>query len=228
MVATLRVIESMTIPLAKHIVGSSLGRASKMPGSTWGISAAACKRGQELARIPGSVCAKCYAARGHYSGPTVVAAHERRLAGVSDPRWARAMAYLIRAYDQRWFRWFDSGDIQDRAHLDKIVAVAKATRKTRHWLPTHEADLVGDYLADKGGFPDNLTVRLSADYIEDRATTPTHGLPTATVHKFKGEPVEFTRRNDSIECRAYLRGNTCGTCRACWDTRVQNVSFPLH
>ena len=175
------------------------------------------------------MCSSCYARRGHYTCRSVKGAHARRLVGIAHPEWVKAMSYLLRAYDERWHRWFDSGDLQGVDHLDKIAAVARRTPHTRHWLPTHETYVVGEWLAAGNTIPANLCIRISADNVEDRPTAPTWDLSTATVHKFKGEPVEFPAgRNASIECRAYTRGNTCGTCRACWDPRVQNVSFPLH
>ncbi len=99
----------------------------------------------------------------------------------------------------------------------------------RHWLPTHEPFIVGAYLDSGETLPDNLCVRISADLIEDRPTTPTWGLPTGTLHRHRGEPVPAAsvQRRHSIECRAYQRGGVCGSCRACWDGRVANVSYRL-
>lgn len=209
------------------IVGGDLGSPSKMPGMSWGISAAECNRGSELKSEPGSVCAVCYADnRGHYGCTTVVNAHRRRLRGLDHPRWVEAMAFLINVWGVQWFRWFDSGDLQSFEHLAKICAVCRKTSRTRHWLPTHERELVREYLETRR-FPSNLTVRISADYI-GQPPGDSFGLPTSTVNVRKGEPVQVGRRKDSIECRAYTRGNHCGHCRACWDQRVPNVSYPKH
>jgi len=220
---------AMSLPLARQIIGGDLGSTSKMPGHSWGIAASACARGSVLAMQPDTVCSRCYAMRGHYACPSVVNAHERRAAGLADPRWVQAMAYLLRAYDERHFRWFDSGDLQSVDHLAKICQVASRTAHTRHWLPTHEPFIVGQYLAGGGIVPPNLVIRISADHIEDRPTTDTYGMCTATVHKHRGEPVPAPggNRKHSIECRAHVREHRCGPCRACWDPRVKNVSYPL-
>ncbi len=233
MVATRKVhlAMAMTLPLARSIVGSDLGRPSKMPGTSWGISARDCSRGAELATQPGTVCGICYARRGHYTCGSVVAAHSRRLEGLDHPRWVAAMAYLIRVHGENWFRWFDSGDLQSVGHLAKICDVARRTRRCQHWLPTHEHEHVREYLADGGIVPPNLCIRISADHVEDRPTNPPVGarIATSTVHKFKGEPVPAAsgRRKHSLECRSYLNENRCGQCRACWDPRVKNVSYPI-
>lgn len=219
---------AMNMPLAVSIVGSTLGHASKMPGRTWGISAKDCNAGSKIALTPGTVCASCYARRGHYTAGSVVRAHERRLAAISDPRWAEAMAYLINTLGVEWFRWFDAGDIQSIEHLDKIFQVCAKTPNTNHWLPTHEVFLVGGFLKSRE-VPQNLCIRISADYVEDRPYE-TFGLPTSTVHLHKGEPVPSAsqKRSESIECTAYKRENHCGSCRACWEPAVLNVSYPKH
>jgi hypothetical protein len=71
--------------------------------------------------------------------PVVQAAQYRRLEAIKSPLWVGAMALLINSKKSKWFRWHDSGDIQDVDHLLKIFAVCKLTPDTRHWLPTREA-----------------------------------------------------------------------------------------
>ena len=216
----------LTVLMAEEIIGGSLSHPSKMPCPAWGISATACKRGSRLAEKPGTVCASCYARRGHYLGPTVIAAHERRLAALADPRWPDAMAVLVDAYCRgAFFRWFDSGDIQNLAHLDQILWVARRTPTVRHWLPTHEVRLVAGKL---DAIPSNMVVRISADRI-GRMPHESFGLPTSTVHRYAGEPVRPSpRRGNTIECQAPKRGHRCGPCRACWAPRVANVSYLLN
>lgn len=214
----------LTVPEAEAIIGGSLSRPSKMPCPAWGISAEDCRRGSRLAEKPGTVCAACYARRGNYLGPSVVAAHARRLEALAHPLWCDAMAFLIDAYAHGGhFRWFDSGDLQSAAHLDMIAWVARKTPSVSHWLPTRETGIVRPRL---DAIPKNLTVRVSADMI-GRMPRNALGLPTSTAHREPGEPVQArsSRRNDSIECLAYLRGHRCGTCRACWSPKVANVSY---
>jgi hypothetical protein len=223
----------MNVPLARRIVAGglkALSEPSKMPGAAYGLPADCCQRGRKLAKVPGSVCSQGYCHQGRYRFQTVRAAQLARLVCLEDSRWSEAMAFLLNCfpYDGH-FRWFDCGDLQGVGHLEKIVDVCLATPDMKHWLPTHEPFMVGAYLETGGELPDNLCIRISADMIEDRPTTPTWGLPTSTVHRWKGEPVPAADgdRRKSIECRAYLRGHKCGPCRACWDPRVANVSYPL-
>jgi hypothetical protein len=159
--------------------------------------------------------------------PSVKNAHKRRLEAFTDPRWAEAAAYQINVLGVTWMRWFDSGDLQSVEMLDVINEVCKRTRHTNHWMPTHEVDRVGEFL-QHGALAKNLVVRISAPFIEDRPFK-TWGLPTSTVHRHDNEPVPAASglRKDSIECKAYTRGNKCLTCRACWSGKVKNVSYPL-
>lgn len=231
----------MTIPRAAHIVAGRfkpLGEPGKIPGFSWGIPAFRCIRGAWLAEQPGIVCESCYARRGWYMARNVAKTQYARLEGLEHPLWAEAMTYLIGHCVSEHFRWFDSGDLQSTQHLAQIVEICRATPHVKHWLPTHEPCMVGLYLKSGGQIPDNLCIRISADYIESAPTTRTFGLPTSTVHRFKGEPVPIpgAPRKASIECSAYRRTagygrritTSCGKCRACWDTRVQNVSYKKH
>ena len=157
----------------------------------------------------------CYALKGNYLFSNVKDAMERRLASLKDPRWVDAMSFLLRdlaGKKPRFFRWHDSGDLQNISHLHKIVAVAKRTPDIQHWLPTKEKGLVLSYV---NPFPANLTVRLSAYHLD--TTLKGEGLPTSSV----------TTMGDET-CPAYTQGGKCGSCRKCWDPAIRNVSYPKH
>ena len=236
----LKVVEAKEIALGGPT--KKLGEPSKMPGYTFGLSAFDCKRGAELAEIPGSVCYGCYARKNFYSMKHVRKAHQERMDRLNHPQWVDALVLLIeRSTDPSdpVFRWHDSGDIVSVAHLKRIVEVAERTPWVRHWLPTHEHDMVREFLKEGNEVPQNLCIRLSADMI-DEAPNFNDGLedlPTSSVHSAEGFPVQVSdNRKHSIECRAYTRtnpnrgrgGGYCGNCRACWDPRVKNVSYPYH
>src|SRR5208282_778207 len=117
----------MNLREAKELTGGGLGYPSKMPGTSYGISAHACLTGSKLASVPGSVCHGCYALRNNYNYSSVKTAHARRLASIVGPHWSAAMAYLIEHSSERYHRWHDSGDLQSVDHLTKICAVAALT-----------------------------------------------------------------------------------------------------
>ena len=100
----------MKIKEAKQITGS-LTRTSKMPGLSYSLPAWECKTGSKLRKVPGSVCASCYALKGNYTRyKAIKAAQYVRLDSLKDQRWVAGMvAQIIR---QKYFRWHDAGDIQ--------------------------------------------------------------------------------------------------------------------
>jgi len=116
-----------------------LSKPSKMPGWSIGLPAKECKTGGKLQKVEGSVCYNCYALKGCYVFKVVQDAQYKRLAAITNPLWVGAMATLINSKKSDVFRWHDSGDIQDEAHLLKIFSVCKLTPKIKHWMPTREA-----------------------------------------------------------------------------------------
>ena len=202
---------------AKLIAGS-LGRPSKMPGLSYGISALSCNVGAKLAKIAGSVCNGCYALKANYSYPSVRKAHLQRYNGLTSISWVDSMVTLIGKSNTDYFRWHDSGDLQSFQHLLDIVRIADRLPSVQFWLPTREKSLVNKYTAAFGDFPTNLVVRVSAAMVDAKA--PEGYTNTSTVHT--------DNLIDGVECKAYLNKNKCGDCRLCWNKSVKNVSYRLH
>jgi len=204
-----------TIKQAQAIAGT-LSNPAKMPGKSTGTPAEYCQVGSKLRNVKGSVCEGCYALKGSYTMyPAVKPAQERRFTGVMDSQanpepWIAAMVTMMRR--QEYFRWHDSGDLQGTWHLANIAEVARRTPNTKHWLPTREYRMVKDYTGD---IPANLVVRLSAHMVDGPA--PEMGYPTSTVLTTEG-----------ADCPSRFQDNSCGDCRRCWDSNVQNVSYHKH
>jgi hypothetical protein len=112
---------------ALKLVGG-LSKPSKMPGWAYGIPAAECKTGAKLKLVPGSTCEGCYADKGCYVFPVVQAAQYRRLAAIKNPLWVEAMATLINSKKSKYFRWHDSGDVQDVATFLRSLKFANLHR----------------------------------------------------------------------------------------------------
>ena len=194
---------------AKAITGG-LSAPSKMPGPAYNLPAVNCITGQKLVNVPGSVCAGCYALKGRYRFPNVQQALRRRLDSLTHPDWIRAMVVLID--NAPWFRWHDSGDLQGPEHLKKIFEVCKLTPSTQHWLPTREAGMLK--LMDPDIVPPNLIIRLSGHMIDGKNST---FWPWTSSVSSQGKT-----------CPALDQGNSCRDCRACWDRKVDNVTYPKH
>ena len=123
-----------------------------------------------------------------------------------------------------FFRWHDAGDLQSVDHLSKIATIARHLPKTLFWLPTREYDIVKDFLKTKS-IPVNLVIRMSAMMIDAPAKLPLSlkgfaNILTSTVHDQK----ELT----GFKCVAPSQEGKCGSCRACWDNTVTNVSYHAH
>ena len=194
---------------ALKIVGG-LSKPSKMPGWAYGLPAKECKTGSKLVKVKGSTCHGCYALKGCYVFKVVQEAQYRRLASVKHELWTAAMALLINSKKSKYFRWHDSGDVQDEAHLLKIFAVCKLTPSVKHWMPTREA-WVKRFLPLK---PHNLIVRFSAPMVDQEA--PSSWPHTSTVV------------TSGRTCPAPTQDNECKDCRACWDPSVKNVAYGQH
>lgn len=228
----------MTLEEAQEIVGTKeLGVTLKMPGFSFGLSAKDCITGSKLQNVEGSVCHRCYALRGNYTFPHVVDAHRRRLEGLSNPNWVEAMVMLIdhsrqiqrrknKNIDTEFFRWNDSGDLQSVQHLDNICKICKLTSAIRHWMPTREYSIVQAFVAQGGGIPKNLTIRLSGHMIGGpvpKALAKKLGVQMSSVHmKDASLPKGFTA------CIAHDQGNQCLDCRRCWNKNYKIISYPKH
>ena len=124
--------------------------------------------------------------------------------------------------DNRFFRWHDSGDLQNLTHFKKIIKICEATPYTRHWLPTKEKGIIKKFISGGGVLPENLVIRLSG-YMVDDTPPSVRGLPgvlTSTVHKDE-EP-------HGRECPAPKQNGMCDDCRACWNEDVKNISYIKH
>lgn len=183
---------------------------------------------QALDTCPGSVaadgglvdaCKGCYATTGNY-----------RFANVKAPRlhnrddWQRDewVADMVKALDSdRYFRWFDSGDMYSLDLAQKMLDVMKATPHVKHWLPTrmHKFAKFANVLAQMKELA-NVSVRFSSDSVTGEYVEGLHGsviVPTAD-----------NVTDGMTLCRAYANDGKCNGCRACYDKTVPVIAYPAH
>ena len=194
---------------ALKLVGG-LSKPSKMPGWAYGIPAKECKTGSKLQKVEGSTCYNCYALKGCYVFKVVQEAQYRRLRSIKHPGWVRAMTQLLQSKKSKFFRWHDSGDVQDLKHLAKIFEVARRTPDIQHWMPTREA-WVKPFLKYA---PSNLVIRFSMPMVDQPAADSWPHTSTVVT----------TGRT----CPAPDQDNACGDCRACWDPKIRNIAYGQH
>lgn len=246
-------MEKMTVKNAQEQSGKvSLGN-TKMPSTTFAISAKACGVGSKLVKVEGSTCSRCYALKLQNLRPSVNKGWTDnlnkavKLINDNPNLWAKMQAFQIlrgcKKLGISFHRWFDSGDLQSVAMLRAIVLCAELTPEISHWLPTREAMIVKEYRKQYGPEPENIVIRVSATMINDKPISGHNN--TSTVHK-KGEKIH------GKECLAYRTNKDskvvdldvfeamtkaekkdqdfghCGDCRACWSKDVSNISYKLH
>ena len=167
-------------------------------------------------------CKKCYAGKGCYVFPVVKAMYEKRYQAIERIEWVDYMAELITQKYKKldksrlFHRWFDSGDVQSYSHLMKIFEVCELTPHIKHWLATKEYKIIDKI--DEKDVPKNLCLRVSATKID--GAIPKFWKWTSGVHRDK--------KAIGRECPAYKQDGECGSCRACWNRNIKQVSYKEH
>lgn len=185
---------------------------------------------QALDTCPGSIespgvlvdaCKGCYATTGNYNYPNVKAprAHNREDWQRTD--WVDAMVQHLQ--NDRFFRWFDSGDLYSLGLAEKILEVIQRTPWCMHWLPTrmHKFPKFLQVLQLMKAQP-NASVRFSSDSINGGYTAGLHGSTITASNEATDIPAGVTL------CRAYEHEGKCSGCRACWSKEVDVIAYPAH
>ena len=195
-------------------------KAGKMPCRSWSL--------QALATCPGSVdasgslvpaCSGCYATTGNYNFPNVKGPRVHNKEDWKRDEWTDDM--VAELDNDRYFRWFDSGDMYSLKLAQKMLDVMKRTPWVQHWLPTrmHKFAKFADVLAQMQALP-NVVVRFSSDSITGE-TIP--GETTSTII-----PTVDDASDDMVVCHSYERDGKCGSCRACWNKDNKVIAYPQH
>ena len=183
---------------------------------------------QALDTCPGSIaapgelvdaCKGCYATTGNYRFENVKAPRRHNKEDWQRMAWVDDMVAELNK--DRFFRWFDSGDMYTLALAEKILEVMKRTPWVSHWLPTrmYKFPKFRQVLAEMQALP-NVSVRFSSDSITGQYTKKLHGsviIPTAADIK-----------PGMTLCRAYENEGKCNGCRACYDKKVKVIAYPAH
>ena len=142
-----------------------LSKASKMPGRSWSLQALdTCPASRKADGSLVDACSGCYATTGNYRFKNVKAPREHNREDWKRDQWVDDM--VAELDNDRYFRWFDSGDVYDVRLAFKILEVMKRTPWCNHWLPTrmHKFSKFGPVLAEMSALA-NVVVRLSSDSI---------------------------------------------------------------
>ena len=197
-----------------------LSKAGKMPCRSWSL--------QALDTCPGSVgrdgdlvdaCKGCYATTGNYQFPNVKAPRLHNKEDWKRPEWVSDMVKELD--NDRYFRWFDSGDMYSVKLAEKMLDVMTQSPHCKFWLPTrmHKFMKFRPVIVAMERLP-NVVVRKSSDSINGRLI---RGKTISTIVPYAGAETE-----GMTLCSAYDNEGKCGDCRACWDKKTKIIAYPAH
>ena len=196
-------------------------KPSKMPCRSWSLQALdTCPASKDDNGDLVPACKGCYATTGNYRFPNVKAPRVHNREDWQQSDWVAVMSQELD--NDRYFRWFDSGDVYDIRLARKILAVMQSTPHCKHWLPTrmHKFAKFKQVLAEMAALP-NVVVRLSSDSVLGEV------VPDAS-HSSTIVPERSYLTSTMSLCGASDREGKCGPCRACWNKDVSIVAYPAH
>ena len=190
-----------------------------MPCKSWSLEA--------LATCPGSLkddgslvdaCSGCYATTGAYLWPASKNVRSLNKEGWKDADWVSDMVKAIGK--DKYFRWFDSGDMYALGLAEKMFQVMVATPNTKHWLPTrmYKFPKFRAILEAMSELP-NVSVRYSSDSV-DGTYSNIHG--STIIPEGMAIPAGVT------VCQAPSQAGKCMDCRACWNKAVPVIGYISH
>tara|TARA_R110000772_G_scaffold135763_1_gene244338 strand:+ start:445 stop:1146 length:702 start_codon:yes stop_codon:yes gene_type:complete len=216
-----------------------LSKPSKMPCKSWSLQALeTCPASKKPSGELVDACKGCYATTGNYRFPNVKAPRISNKEDWKRDDWSQDMIQELDT--ERYFRWFDSGDLYSLKLAEKILEVMKATPWCKHWLPTRMYKLAKfTQIIAKMNSLDNVVIRLSGDEVLGQVIEGAQVSAIAPIlinTKIEGKKVS-TLDHDAVSkyitkdmtiCPAYKQGGKCKTCRSCWSKTTKITLYPAH
>ena len=197
-----------------------LSKTSKLDGiKSWSL--------QALDTCPGSknadgslvdACSGCYATTGMYNFPNVKAPRLDNKEDWKREDWTTDMIKALKK--EKYFRWFDSGDMYALELANKIYTIMEATPHVKHWLPTRMAKFpkFNTILSKMQALP-NVMVRFSSDSVMGQYTKEHGSVIVPTLADV----------NDNMSpCLAYESDGKCNGCRKCYDKEIPVIAYIAH
>ena len=196
-----------------------LSKASKMNCKSFSlpVNLEVCKGMIDATGKVKPVCQSCYAKKGFYHMPVVKAVRENNLIASKKIDFAKHMIKLLEK--QKYFRWFDSGDVYSNDFLRTIEEICYNTPHVKHWIPTKSRELFNQPTWDRLESLPNVTVRYSSPSIIGTYEEK-HGSTVSSVIKKSTKELFY--------CPASNQKGKCNDCRACWNKNLKVVSYLKH
>ena len=197
-----------------------ISKVGKLNSRSWSLEAletCPASKGSDGELVP--ACKGCYAVGGNYRFKNVKEARSHNKKDWQRVEWVADMIEELDA--DRYFRWFDSGDMYSLRLAEKMYEICKATPWTRHWIPTrmHKFKKFRDVI-DRLNALDNVVVRLSSDGINGEIIQEAEY--SSTIIPFIDSVTVAT------VCNAPLQDGKCKKCRLCWDKSTKVIAYAGH
>ena len=200
-----------------------LSDTSKLGVKSWSL--------QALNTCPASVdskgnlvdaCSGCYATGGNYRFSNVKAVREYNKQVWQNEDFVND--FVEKLDTERYFRWFDSGDMYSLSLAKKIYEIMLNTPHVKHWLPTrmYKFKKFEGILKNMQDLP-NVTIRLSSDDITGEKVNSDLIKTNSTIL-----PIELSEGYAGFICPAYKQGGECLTCKVCYNKSVETVAYIAH
>ena len=217
----LKVLTTMIkIATSSKFTGIRLSKVKKLDGiRSWSLEAGpTCPGSYDKNGNVIDVCEGCYAKGGNYKRfPHVNESRRHNRHDWKRDEWVSDM--IAELDNDRYFRWFDSGDIYHKGLANKILLVCSQTQWVKHWIPTRSYKIksIHRILVKINALP-NVVVRYSSDSI------------VGDYGRIHGSTIIPNKTADDSQlsiCKSYETGR-CNGCRNCWDKKVCVVAYPAH
>ena len=200
-----------------------LSDTSKLGVKSWSL--------QALNTCPASVdskgnlvdaCSGCYATGGNYRFSNVKAVREYNKQVWQNEDFVND--FVAKLDNERYFRWFDSGDLYSLSLAKKIYEIMLNTPHVKHWMPTrmHKFKKFEGILKNMQSLP-NVTIRLSSDDITGEKVNSDLIKTNSTIL-----PSELIEGYDGFICPAYKQDGKCLTCKACYNKSEETIAYVAH
>lgn len=198
-----------------------LSNTSKLGCKSWSLQAIeTCPAAKDAKGELVPACKGCYATAGAY-----------RFGNVKKVRFDNKQAWQSESFErdfitalskEKFFRWFDSGDMYSLALAEKMYNIMASTPSVKHWLPTrmHKFKKFHNVLERMQALP-NVNVRLSSDGINGELINTKLNSTNSTII---GSDSAYT----GFICPSSLQDGKCKACKACFDKEVKTVAYIGH
>jgi hypothetical protein len=154
--------------------GEYIGSASRVSGTgrndhSFSLHFDDCPGSCALLKFKNSACTHCYARKEHQGNShywtQLKWRNNKKL--LEENFFVASIVYRI-PQNCKVFRWFSCGDLQDFHCLRKICMAADIRSDVQFWLPTRQYKIVEQVKQKYGDFPNNLHIRLSRNFLNQK------------------------------------------------------------